>query len=293
VLLVALLIAAFHGGRLPGWRGLVLTHVAVACGIHLLLHVHRRWRHWFVRMLRSFYPMILYSFFYLETHRLDGLFSRGCFDLTFIRADEALFGCQPSLRMVHWLPQWWVSELLYAAYFSYYLMVFGTGLALYFLRDSRRYFRYLTTVTFIFYVCYLTYAFFPVMGPHGGFERKSASGVDASTYVRAAPDSTTRGPFYHIMFVVYEVCEPEGGAAFPSSHVAVAAATLCFTWREFRRLRWLHLAAVVLLCVSTVYCGYHYAVDVIGGLLLAAVLIPVGLLLYKWTDGHVEAVPSS
>jgi membrane-associated phospholipid phosphatase len=38
-----------------------------------------------------------------------------------------------------------------------------------------------------------------------------------------------------------------------------------------------------MLCVSTVYCGYHYAVDVLGGLAAAAVLVPLAELLYrKW-----------
>ncbi|MHC4787600.1 MAG: hypothetical protein ACYS8K_00110, partial [Planctomycetota bacterium] len=47
------------------------------------------------------------------------------------------------------------------------------------------------------------------------------------------------------------------------------------------RARWLHGLAVVMLCLSTVYCGYHYAVDVLGGLAAAAVLVPAGELLYR------------
>jgi membrane-associated phospholipid phosphatase len=70
------------------------------------------------------------------------------------------------------------------------------------------------------------------------------------------------------------------GAAFPSSHVAVATCTLVFSFLYLRRIRWIHLAAVVLLCGSTVYCRYHYTVDVAGGLLAAAILIPIGNRLY-------------
>ena len=36
----------------------------------------------------------------------------------------------------------------------------------------------------------------------------------------------------------------------------------------------------ILLCLATVYCRYHYAVDVIAGVVTAAVLIPLGNALY-------------
>jgi len=36
----------------------------------------------------------------------------------------------------------------------------------------------------------------------------------------------------------------------------------------------------VLLCVSTVYCRYHYVVDVFAGVLTALVLVPLGNKLY-------------
>jgi membrane-associated phospholipid phosphatase len=35
-----------------------------------------------------------------------------------------------------------------------------------------------------------------------------------------------------------------------------------------------------LLCLSTVYCRYHYVVDVMAGLVTAAVLVPLGNWLY-------------
>jgi membrane-associated phospholipid phosphatase len=35
-----------------------------------------------------------------------------------------------------------------------------------------------------------------------------------------------------------------------------------------------------LLCLSTVYCRYHYAIDVLAGLVAAAIAIPTGNWLY-------------
>ena len=70
------------------------------------------------------------------------------------------------------------------------------------------------------------------------------------------------------------------GASFPSSHVVIAIGTVFFSFRYLRAIRWLHLAVVILLCLATVYCRYHYAVDVVAGGLAAAVLIPLGNRLY-------------
>jgi membrane-associated phospholipid phosphatase len=70
------------------------------------------------------------------------------------------------------------------------------------------------------------------------------------------------------------------GAAFPSSHVAVALCTVFFSFRYLRPIRYLHLAVAVLLCLATVYCRYHYVVDVLAGLLTAAMVIPLGNWLY-------------
>ena len=70
------------------------------------------------------------------------------------------------------------------------------------------------------------------------------------------------------------------GAAWPSSHVAVAVCTVVFSFRYLRPIRYVHLALAILLCFATVYCRYHYGIDVIAGLLMAAVVIPWGNRLY-------------
>ena len=98
------------------------------------------------------------------------------------------------------------------------------------------------------------------------------------------PEAVQAGVFFRLMGWVYRVFEAPG-SALPSSHVAVALCTVFFSFRYLRRIRYVHLAVAVLLCLSTVYCRYHYAVDVLGGLVTAAVLIPAGNWLYfKFSD---------
>jgi membrane-associated phospholipid phosphatase len=82
------------------------------------------------------------------------------------------------------------------------------------------------------------------------------------------------------------------GAALPSSHVAVAICTVYFSFRYLRRIRYLHAGVAMLLCGATVYCRYHYLVDVLTGFLTAAVVIPIGNWLY-WRFEEKAGLASS
>jgi membrane-associated phospholipid phosphatase len=231
---------------------------------------------------------------YKETGLLDSMFFQRHFDPIFLAMDRWIFGFQPSLVFMHKLPYLWVSETLYFAYFCYYLMIPVIGLALYF-RDRETFVRYLTVVSVVFYCCYLTYIFFPVIGPRAVVKDIPDFTQDVSVYREAydlsTPDSIQGGVFFGIMGYIYDNVEKSGGAAFPSSHVAVALATLFFSWQFLKRIRWVHLVFVLLLMVATVYCRYHYVVDVFAGVLTALVLVPIGDKLYATFDRTRQEKP--
>ena len=90
----------------------------------------------------------------------------------------------------------------------------------------------------------------------------------------------TDGVFFQIMAVIYRYLETPG-AAFPSSHVAVAWCTVWFSFRYLRQIRWIHAVMAVLLSLSTIYCRYHYVVDVFAGIATAALLVPLGDRLHR------------
>lgn len=280
--IVAVLILLFHGPTVPHWPWLLAAHGMGMVLVHGLIQANARLpSNRTMVFLRHFYPVLLYTGFYRETGALNHMFMPEYLDPHFIRLEEWFFGAQPSLTFMEALPYWPVSELLYLSYFSYYGMIAGVGLAL-FLRDRRQFFHYVTVVSFVFYVCYLIYIFIPVMGPR--IFHRTLQGYTLPVAVRPAvipafPAAVQAGPFCQIMAWIYERFESPG-AAFPSSHVAVAITTLCFSFRYLRRIRWVHLILVVLLCLSTVYCRYHYVVDVAAGIVTAALLVPVGDWLY-------------
>ena len=73
------------------------------------------------------------------------------------------------------------------------------------------------------------------------------------------------------------------GAAFPSAHVSGTVAWTIVAYRFLPRFAG-HLMLFISIgtAVSSVYLGYHHAVDPIGGILLAVAAYPVALGLVRW-----------
>lgn len=281
--LVGILTLLFHNHTVPAWPWFVAAHAAGLVVNHGLIQAHRlRPQNRPLDFLRHFYPVLLYTAFFCETARLNRMFFTEFKDPWMIRADQALFGCQPGVILMFKFPWLAVSELLYASYFCYYVMIAGVGIAL-FLRNRSQFYHYLSVVSFIFYLCYLAYIILPVIGPQvfaghdGGFILSDE--LHALAPREPYPEHLKVGPFSQLMAWIYRVFESPG-AAFPSSHVAIALTTVYFSFRYLPRIRFVHLGVAILLCISTMYCHYHYGVDVIAGALTALLLIPLANKLY-------------
>lgn len=281
--LVAVVVLVFHNKTVPHWPWLVGAHVAGLLLVHGLVLCGKTERPVVpVDFLRHFYPVFLYIWFYAEAGWLNRLFFKDYLDALAVQGDQALFGCQPSIVFMNKLPYLAVSELFYASYFSYYLMIFGVGIALY-LRERRHFFHYLSVISFVFYVCYALYILLPVVGPrvfrHDVPGYQLPPKLDALVPNADYPAAVQSGPCFKLMAFIYRVFEAPG-AAFPSSHVAIALCTVYFSFRYLQRIRYPHLVVTVLLCLATVYCRYHYAVDVLAGVVTAVVLTPIANRLY-------------
>jgi membrane-associated phospholipid phosphatase len=284
---VAVLILILHNGTVPFWPWLIAGHGVCLVLIHSVIVWHGRGQpSKALDLVRHFYPILLYTPFFTETGCLNRMVFPQFMDPLTIRWDQAVFGFQPSIRFMELFPYLPLSELFYGAYFSYYLMIAGVGLAL-FVKNRQQFFHYVSIISFVFYICYLIYIIVPIIGPRVFLEKVGGYELPAQSRSLAPdagyPDALQRGPFFKLMGVIYSIFESPG-SAIPSSHVAVALCTLFFSFRYLRPIRYWHLAATVLLCFATIYCRYHYVVDVMAGILTAVVLIPLGNWLY-WKAG--------
>lgn len=280
--MAAALILLFHNGTVDYWPWRFAAHVVAIFVVHALIQWYSVRPNPVTSFLRHFYPVLFYTWFFNEAGHLNRMFFDDYLDPLFIRWDQALFGFQPCVEFMWKFPYLLVSEVFYASYFSYYIMISGIGMALY-LRSRLQFFHYVSVVSFVFYICYTIYIFLPVIGPRVFFREIEGYSLPADLQALAStlsyPDAVQKGVFYNLMAWIYHHFESPG-AAMPSSHVAVAVTTLYFSFRYLPAIRWFHLVMVVLLCASTIYCRYHYVVDVIAGLLVPLLLIPLAEWLY-------------
>jgi len=279
---VTILVVVFHNGTVPAWQTITAAHLLGILVTHFIIQAHAaNSKNRALDFIRHFYPVLFYSWFFCETGLLNRMFFTHYLDPAVIRLEQAIFHCQPSVLLMKQFPYPAISELFYASYFSYYIMIAGVGIAL-FVRDRRQFFHYVSVVSFVFYACYLIYIYLPVIGPRHFFGEMGASlPPDIQHYAleELYPGQIQNGPFFKLMSWIYVLAEAPG-AAMPSSHVAIAITTVYFSFLYLRKIRYVHLVVAILLCISTVYCRYHYGLDVVAGALTAVVLVPAGNWLY-------------
>jgi hypothetical protein len=250
------------------WIALTLSHLSL---IAVALWFAARPLHYpsFGGLIRDIYPFLAIAFLYWELRYLALLFSGGYNDPLILRLEETVFGEQLAMTFSQRFPYLWLSELMHFFYGTYWLLP-PLALGLLYARRRPQAARELIYVELVvFFGCYLVFLVFPVQGPHYEFP--------------LIGPPLSEGPMYRF---VHWVLEDGGskGAAFPSSHVAVAVAILLVTRRHDRFVWWLMLPLVVGLTIGTVYGRFHYGMDAASGIVAAAVLYGVAKHLRRWLE---------
>lgn len=218
--------------------------------------------------LRRIYPMIWLSAFWTEVDLVRRQLHEGSFDAVIIEVEQALLGFHPHEL---WLPRMdslWLSELLYFAYFAYYLSIILPVVWLWLRGRDAELMDTLLRMMAVYTVCFFLFALMPVDGPrHTGMVFDGAA---------------AQGPFAQLVQLVAVEHGESLGAAFPSSHVAGAVTMAWVGWLYLPRWAFYLLAVEALgVFLSTFYTQAHYAIDSVAGLVLAVgvqlLLIPVTL----------------
>jgi membrane-associated phospholipid phosphatase len=219
----------------------------------------------FLLFLRTAYPLILLGFFYSETDALNNVFFQNL-DRHFARLDSAIFGFQPSLAFYNSFPQTWFSELMNLSYFSYYFLVAGYCIFI-FISNHKDFVKTVFLITCSFLIYYLIFIFLPVSGPQYFFDPPHNQIADSGIFRKL------------VRFVEYIGERPT--AAFPSSHVGIVFILILLAYsKNIKTWYWL-IPIFILLSFSTVYIKAHYAVDIIGGIVSAPIILWVSGFIYK------------
>jgi len=189
-------------------------------------------------------------------------------DPVLIRIDYLIFGGNPTVmleRFVHPI----LTEIMQISYTSYYFIPLGFGLILLKNQQQKEFNRSLFLILLCYYLSYLGYILFPALGPR--FTLAHLQNIELKGLVLAEP---IQNLINHLEGIKRD--------AYPSGHTAITVLILYLAYKFKRWYFWVCLPVVSALIVSTVYCRYHYVVDVFAGIGLTLLTIFTGEWVYRW-----------
>lgn len=238
--------------RVLNWPTLLGLHLAVL-GVVLLLVTYVRPR---LPVVHAWYPLAMPILTFETIARLNFLFVHDWRDPYVISFEAWLFPEPPTV----WLGRFAspvVTEILDMGYFSYFVLLAIIAAALYRRADKTPFAGVMAAGALSYTLCYVIFVAFPTEGP-----------AHTLRFLHTVP---LTGGIFHWLVKFMQHHGGVHGNAFPSAHVAGAVAPLSFAWRYAPKLATWLTPLVVLLCIGAVYDRYHYASDVLAGILVGVV----------------------
>jgi len=267
IIVQAVLASLFLSGK-PIWYLYLGLYISVAILIFLVSMINSAGPVWMT--IRLVYPLIIIPVLYRALDNQVFMIHKIPFDSQINSFEMAFLGFDSSFALQRHITVW-RNEIMSLAYMSYYFLIPGAAFALAIYRKWESLERMALSASVTFYVCYLIFIFFPVVGPR----------IYLGNIFYLPIDGPVVTPFVH------SIVESGGlyGGAMPSSHCGVALVLVWYLVKEFRRLTFPLLTLLILLCVSTIYGRFHYLSDVVAGLILGGIVLWITSL---WQHRHFE-----
>jgi membrane-associated phospholipid phosphatase len=189
-------------------------------------------------------------------------------DPILIRLDYLIFNNHPTIILERIMSPL-LTDILQIAYSTYYFIPTSFGVVLLLNNQREEFNRTLFLILFCFYLSYLGYILMPALGPR--FTISHLQTTELQGLFIAEP-----------LQKLLNKLEGIKRDAFPSGHTAVALTVLYLAYRFKKRFFRILLPIVSALIFSTVYCRYHYVVDIIAGFGLTLLTIFLGEWYYEW-----------
>jgi membrane-associated phospholipid phosphatase len=232
----------------------------------VLLLIFRRRSSLSVFTVSLWYPFILYPLFYYQTGLINRVVVPQFLGRFFMNLDVSIFGEFPAVFLRGKHGNAFLDEFFHFFYFSYYVAIPHTGVLL-FRKDVKLFESFVFQLSSVFYLCFVIFILLPAEGPIALRNEYFHQG----------------GLFQAMVDFIYTVAE-KPGASFPSSHVAAMVLVTWWGSTHFRRMKIFYWLTCLFMSIATVYCMFHYAVDVIGGLLFGLLAI----LTFNWVGRNRE-----
>jgi membrane-associated phospholipid phosphatase len=255
--------------RLADPAGLLWRYAALGAGLAAIAALARRVDRLSTptRLLVDFYPAAFLPIVFNTLEPLIRAWRGGPRDALLIAADRAMFGVDVTV----WLQRFVrpaLSDTLFVFYSTYYFLALILGFVLW-RRDHSTARRFIFTLMVCYYVSYAGYFLLPALGPRFAQAEAYTASITISPVSRTISDTINQ-------------LEKTKFDVFPSGHTLISVAVLLVAWKRARRAFWFFLPVATGLILATVYCRYHYVVDVLAGISCAVVAVPVGDRIYDF-----------
>ncbi|WP_372366449.1 phosphatase PAP2 family protein [Candidatus Uabimicrobium sp. HlEnr_7] len=230
----------------------IFTTIYIASLFWLVRHRENK----FLAKLRLALGFVFIFYIYQSIHKIVDLFSIALKDHYLLRCDEFLFGKTLSIYMEQFHSVWLtdINNLLYVLY-DIYLAVFLTHCLFVQLNKAQLAAHYLFNAFFLGFVIYILV---PAVGPRYAYTHLYSFEING-------------GVISQLISSFIENASP-GYDVFPSLHTMVLLVLLDYDYHchRFRFNFMLPFAFGILF--STLYLRYHYAIDLIAGIILFLLL---------------------
>ena len=214
-----------------------------------------------IAFIVDFYPAAFLPLLFNTLEPLIQALRGGPKDEWLMAADRALFGVDVTVwaqRLVRPLR----SDIFYCFYSTYYFIALTLGLVLWRRRRATA-LRFVFTLMVVYYVSWTGYFIIPALGPRFAQASQYTVSLTTTPVARAINDTI-------------DAMEKTKFDVFPSGHTMISMAVLLVAWKRARDVFWVLLPIATGLIISTVFCRFHYVIDVIAGTTLAFITVPVG-----------------
>lgn len=215
------------------------------------------------RLIHLIYPIILIPIIFNSLGKIIPYINPHYIDYILIKTDYFFFGAHPTVWIGRFIRPW-LTELMQLAYISYYFLPVCLGVGLY-LKEDKHILTVLFSLLLGFYVSYLGYLLFPAIGPRFTLMHNEPlyRGAHLAQFIASTLNTI-------------EINKTD---AFPSAHTQISLMCVYYAFHLGKFHVIIYGLITSLLIVSAIYCRYHYVIDVIIGVVLAALCIYLGPIL--------------
>ena len=267
--LIGILLIFFHKTVIR-WPFHVLIHAAFVIGILEIVRLGEKYPHikilW---VLRTFYPMTVILYGWSEIDALVRMFF-GTYWSTdaIIHLDKLIFRVHPTV----WVQQFyrpWLDELMNIFYSGYHLIMPLFSLILFTKGKREETLAAFSIVTATYFSNFFLFYLLPTLAPLMTDALRELHTNQYTGYIAAEITRTLHA------------IDGQRCGAFPSCHISTMLVWFLIALRYKRKLGYVSMPMALGVGISTVYLGYHHAVDPICGYIWGALCYPIALKLIK------------